>query len=194
MNVELLAKVLDRIEREPHRWNQDNWVNPAEEPCKTSMCLAGHALIESGEYVLGTRAEATTYYAPWEHKVHTTVHKETDFYNLSALKFITDLARDDARQRNYGDDGPTPWRVEAEGARLLGIKQDTANTLFLSSVGRSEITRNPDAFRCFVVKTLLAYNEIDVNEAMSLLTLKYVPFLEGEDNDLKGNENEEPPF
>lgn len=52
-NYDLIEKVLVRIEDTPDNWDQGVWVNPeADNECGTTMCTAGHTLIESGLYHL----------------------------------------------------------------------------------------------------------------------------------------------
>jgi len=44
LNIALLNKTLDAIVADPESWDQRDFL------CGTKMCLAGHALIQSGEY------------------------------------------------------------------------------------------------------------------------------------------------
>lgn len=54
-NADLGQKVLDAIEAKPAA--HDQWLfvanNPYDPECGTTMCIAGHAAIESGKYRLG---------------------------------------------------------------------------------------------------------------------------------------------
>jgi hypothetical protein len=43
MNVELLRKVRAHIRRVPMSFVMDDWASPAETPCRTVACIAGHA-------------------------------------------------------------------------------------------------------------------------------------------------------
>lgn len=53
-NMDLLDRVIDKIEADIDAWNQDSWGDikgsawQEEEPCGTTACFAGHAVIEAG--------------------------------------------------------------------------------------------------------------------------------------------------
>lgn len=53
-NMELLDRVIDRIEGDFDSWDQESWgdirgsIYAAREPCGTTNCFAGHAVIEAG--------------------------------------------------------------------------------------------------------------------------------------------------
>lgn len=51
MNVELAEKVLAKIEAHPETLNMSDWA-ARDDVCGTTLCIAGHAMIESGEYTL----------------------------------------------------------------------------------------------------------------------------------------------
>lgn len=53
-NAELAYRVLDQIDAEPERWNQNAWVIG----CGTSYCFAGWALTLTGHTLVGRGAEA----------------------------------------------------------------------------------------------------------------------------------------
>lgn len=48
MNVELAEKVLAKIHEHPEMHYQGTWI---DEECGTTACIAGHAMLASGEYV-----------------------------------------------------------------------------------------------------------------------------------------------
>lgn len=47
LNVELAEKVLSHIEGDPDSHYQGSWIND----CGTTACIAGHAMLASGEYI-----------------------------------------------------------------------------------------------------------------------------------------------
>jgi hypothetical protein len=74
-NLSLLDKVIDRIEAEPEAWDQGSWgdvdvdngIYQPEQPCGTTACFAGHAVIEAS--ILNTsvvRRDQDSYYPYWD--------------------------------------------------------------------------------------------------------------------------------
>ena len=47
LNIELAEKVLSHIEHDPDSHYQGSWINE----CGTTACIAGHAMLASGQYV-----------------------------------------------------------------------------------------------------------------------------------------------
>lgn len=47
LNIELAEKVLSHIEHDPDSHYQGSWIND----CGTTACIAGHAMLASGEFV-----------------------------------------------------------------------------------------------------------------------------------------------
>lgn len=48
LNVPLAEKVLAMIDAHPEKHDQEYWLDPV---CGTTACIAGHAMLASGEYV-----------------------------------------------------------------------------------------------------------------------------------------------
>ena len=48
-NVPLFRKAMEAIEADLRSWDQ-NWYLITQPGCGTTMCLAGHALVQSGQY------------------------------------------------------------------------------------------------------------------------------------------------
>lgn len=71
VNVDLIHRTLDRIEASPEEWHQQFFAHRT--PCGTTMCFAGHALIEAGYTLNGER-----FYTPTGQVVRCTeVEAET---------------------------------------------------------------------------------------------------------------------
>lgn len=61
VNVELLKETLQVIEKNPHNYDQSNWVRKdSQNVCGTAMCIAGHAAVLSGQ----ARIVVDAYYGP----------------------------------------------------------------------------------------------------------------------------------
>lgn len=174
INVKLVKQVLDAIDREPHRWNQASWVDTEKEPCNTTMCFAGHALLLNGEYALGKRVSVFTNYDPWTDKVYTSTDEQTDFFHKTLNKFLSDLSR----EANEKSEDGSKWSVRGQAMKAFGINIDEPtdedrkamqvfDQVFGTTSGRA--TYNPDAFRSYVVSGLLDENLISTNQAVMLL-------------------------
>lgn len=180
MNVELLKKALDAITNEPHRWDQNSWVDTSKEPCGTTLCLAGHVLLASEQFVLGTNVKVTNSYDPWTRSLVTNTTKETDFWSVTEEDFLNNIWRKSEYEHEYA--------AQSRAAKFLEINDSTAITLFHTLSGKP--VRNPDAFRCFVVQRLLFSEEINSDEAIELLDITTA----GPDPEDRFNETKEPPF
>lgn len=102
----LLDQVLNYIESHPDEWNQETFCSSsASSPCGTTACLAGHALLLSGEWQLD--------------KHNTFLHVQS---GLSTEKFVQ------ANSPLFGSDVGTV----IVAAELLDISLGTASKLFFT--------------------------------------------------------------
>lgn len=120
MNITLLEKVLNLIEEKPEKWEQASWVDSREltpgqladmqagkyEMCGTTACVAGWALLLSGQY----EPELSP----------------TGKYVISIREKATGLSLE---QMDDGDDADSIY--ERLGAELLGLDHDQAYRIFL---------------------------------------------------------------
>lgn len=183
MNITLLKKSLDAIAQEPSRWDQTKWVDNDKEPCGTTLCLGGHALLQSGQYVLGTNNIVHNSFDPWNKTIYNDVVKATDFWSIDERDFLDNILR----KSGYEGDNT----VQSRAAKLLEMDEKDAIQLFHTMSGIQ--TRNPDAFRCYVVQTLLAHKVINNDEAIELLDL-HNAYVQAEVEDPHQYAENEPPF
>lgn len=117
VNVELLDRVMEQIEKEPDRWNQSYWLMdyPRQRAtdddgsiiinCETAFCFAGWAAtLEGGKWMTGGELLAEQADIDWGTSVYT------EHYHGRNLVSAFDRA-----------------------ARLLGLTDDQADELFYSN-------------------------------------------------------------
>lgn len=76
VNTQLLDLTMSLISKRPDDWEQGDWVEvkydpETDEPCGTTCCFAGHALLLSGDY------EAVLYTDPEDYEFAELVEIET---------------------------------------------------------------------------------------------------------------------
>jgi hypothetical protein len=116
VNTAVLDAALRQITAVPEGWNQSTWISPAngDNACGTTMCLAGHVMIASGEFRQARLVEDDFSYReaqPGE------IADDIEFARMGE-RYDPDVEIDP------GD----------EGRRILGISDAEANHLFHSTV------------------------------------------------------------
>lgn len=131
INTELFMKVAEQIEKEPDSYDQYVWVDPTDEMCGTKACIAGHALLLSGEATLvcGSYCGKPYVTIAMKQTLEEAGYEETVPWKMGntifELPFVhTDLTLD------HSVDGENPFIEEA--ARILGLGYDEAAILFSS--------------------------------------------------------------
>ena len=113
MNTMLMEQVMTFIKDHPEQHDQAGWVdlkyNPnTEEPCGTTCCFAGHAMLMSGEY---------------------KIIKDEIGEPVLVKKSL------DRETINYFSDADIRVDPEEAGATVLGLTDEEADHLFYSGTG-----------------------------------------------------------
>ena len=157
LNVELINTCLDNIVAEPKKWDQGSWssgwiitkvpkamlpkvVKGAESMCGTTACLAGQAMLASGEWrtVITTvekvkdqnqadNASAEQWYGKKNWKVDDVLSYDVDFQNVESNQWPSDYL-------NKGDTDDACLVIAQE---LLGLTFEQAHYLFITISDRS---------------------------------------------------------
>ena len=157
LNVELINTCLDNIVAEPKRWDQGTWssgwiitkvpkamlpkvVKGAESMCGTTACLAGQAMLASGEWrtvitnveKLKTQnqadnASAEQWYGKKNWKVDDLLSYDVDFQHVESSMWPIDYL--DA------DQSGEPCLIIAQ--ELMGLTYDQAHYLFIAISDRT---------------------------------------------------------
>ena len=124
INTELLERVFDLIRKDPAHWDQSGWIIGTQgevdlsmidkgqpELCGTTCCIAGWAMLLSGEF------------RPVFNDTNTFIN---DMIEVSSGSTTNEIA--ESEDSSYNDpDEVYLW----EGARLLGLTEAQATHLFL---------------------------------------------------------------
>lgn len=126
INTELLERVFNIIRNDPKHWDQSTWISGTQgevdlsmidkgqpELCGTTCCIAGWAMLLSGEY------------RPVLNSLGTYIH---DMIEVDSGNTITEIAEDE--DNSYGGDSDDVYT--SEGARLLGLSESQARYLFVT--------------------------------------------------------------
>jgi hypothetical protein len=139
LNVELLDKVLERIEAKPDLWNQENWIKPPEGTgyvttktvvvdgkemqvlpitCDTAFCFAGWAVFLERPDLFWTRGQQVV-----------GSQEDLDWWDKNAPDDV-DSDYDSLLTAPYKREGVIIADPGAVAARLIGLSYEQANRLF----------------------------------------------------------------
>lgn len=143
---DLMNQIIEKINIEPQKWNQSSWLNaqegPAESSCGTTACIAGWALLLSGEYTV-----CVEYMRDDNGKIV--------FNNINGYPYVEDSWLEDAYGQKVTED-----HYKQRGAALLGLTSDQARDIFLFTG-----TTDPQQMTNHIKATLAGANQHNYEDA-----------------------------